>query len=399
MNPQGFLKDTAHDRLAFIRPDLAQLAAYTPHPGGETVGKVDHLDTNESPLDLPPEIKSKLAWAYQEEIEANRYPDGSHHELKGLIAEYVNEYVNESANLDEISAANIAVGNGSDELIRSLLIATCLGGEGSIFVATPTFSMYGILARTLGIPVVTVDRQEDFSLDLDLAQSAIAERGRSSIAETQEPAIRVVFMVHPNSPTGNALRNQELAWLRSLPENILVVIDEAYFEFSQTSVVGELAQRPNWVVLRTFSKAFRLAAHRVGYAIAHPDVISVLEKVRLPYNLPSFSQVAAKVALQQRQLLFPLVEQTIAERTRVYEILQADTNFKVWQSQANFLYLRWQETNQQDKVLAEITQKLKTAGTLIRHTGNGLRITIGTPPENDRTLQRLKEVMNLELRA
>jgi histidinol-phosphate aminotransferase len=93
------------------------------------------------------------------------------------------------------------------------------------------------------------------------------------------------------------------------------------------------------------------------------------------------------------------VEQTIAERTRVYEILQADTNFKVWQSQANFLYLRWQETNQQDKVLAEITQKLKTAGTLIRHTGNGLRITIGTPPENDRTLQRLKEVMNLELRA
>jgi histidinol-phosphate aminotransferase len=399
MNPKGFLKDTAHDRLAFIRPDLAQLAAYTPHPGGECVGKADHLDTNESPLDLPPEIKSKLAWAYQEEIEANRYPDGSHHELKGLIAEYVNEYVNESANLDEISAANIAVGNGSDELIRSLLIATCLGGEGSIFVATPTFSMYGILARTLGIPVVTVDRQEDFSLDLDLAQSAIAERGRSSIAETQEPAIRVVFMVHPNSPTGNALRNQELAWLRSLPENILVVIDEAYFEFSQTSVVRELAQRPNWVVLRTFSKAFRLAAHRVGYAIAHPDVISVLEKVRLPYNLPSFSQVAAKVALQQRQLLFPLVEQTIAERTRVYEILQADTNFKVWQSQANFLYLRWQETNQQDKVLAEITQKLKTAGTLIRHTGNGLRITIGTPPENDRTLQRLKEVMNLELRA
>jgi histidinol-phosphate aminotransferase len=387
MNPKGFLKDNAphHDRLAFIRPDLAQLAAYTPHSGGENVGQVDHLDTNESPLDLPSEIKSKLAWAYQEEIEANRYPDGSHHELKGLIAEYVNE----SANLDEVSAANISVGNGSDELIRSLLIATCVGGEGSIFVATPTFSMYGILARTLGIPVVTVDRQEDFSLDLDLAQSAIVE--------TQEPPIRVVFMVHPNSPTGNALRDREIEWLKSLSENILVVIDEAYFEFSQTSIVGELAQRPNWIVLRTFSKAFRLAAHRVGYAIAHPKLISVLEKVRLPYNLPSFSQVAAKVTLQQRQLLFPLVEQTIAERTRVYEILQADTNFKVWQSQANFLYLCWHETNQQDQILAEITEELKTAGTLIRHTGGGLRITIGTPPENDRTLQRLKEVMNLKL--
>jgi histidinol-phosphate aminotransferase len=397
MNPKGFLKDDApnRDRLTFIRPDLAELAAYTPHPGGESVGKVDHLDTNESPLDLPPEIKSKLAWAYQEEIEANRYPDGSHHELKSLIAEYVNEYISESGNLHDLTAAHISVGNGSDELIRSLLIATCLGGEGSIFVATPTFSMYGILARTLGIPVVTVDRQEDFSLDLDLAQSAIAERGRSSIAETQEPAIRVVFMVHPNSPTGNVLRNQELEWLKSLPEHILVVIDEAYFEFSQTSVVGELAQRPNWIVLRTFSKAFRLAAHRVGYAIAHPELISVLEKVRLPYNLPSFSQVAAKVALQQRQLLFPLVEQTIAERTRVYEILQSNDRLKVWQSQANFLYLRCQETNQQDQILAEITAKLKTAGTLIRHTGGGLRITIGTPPENDRTLQRLTEILDL----
>jgi histidinol-phosphate aminotransferase len=388
MNPKGFPVNTAlHDeRLAFVRPDLAQLAAYTPHPGGENVGEVDHLDTNESPLDLPPEIKSKLAWAYQEEIEANRYPDGSHHELKGLIAEYVNEYENESENHNDITSAQISVGNGSDELIRSLLIATCLGGEGSILVATPTFSMYGILARTLGIPVVTVDRQEDFSLDLDLAQSAIAE--------TREPPIRVVFMVHPNSPTGNALRNQELTWLRSLPENILVVIDEAYFEFSQTSVVNELAQHPNWVVLRTFSKAFRLAAHRVGYAIAHPDLISVLEKVRLPYNLPSFSQVAAKVALQQRHLLFPLVEQTIAERARVYELLQADTNFKVWQSQANFLYLRWQDNSQQDKILAEITQKLKTAGTLIRHTGGGLRITIGTAAENDRTLQRLTEILS-----
>ncbi|MGL5832985.1 MAG: histidinol-phosphate transaminase [Waterburya sp.] len=388
MNSQGFLKDDApnRDRLSFIRADLAQLAAYTPHPGGESVSKIDHLDTNESPLDLPPEIKSKLAWAYQEEIEANRYPDGSHHELKSLIAEYVAEYSNESGNLNDLTSVHISVGNGSDELIRSLLIATCLGGEGSIFVATPTFSMYGILARTLGIPVVTVDRQEDFSLDLDLAQSAIAK--------TQEPLIRVVFMVHPNSPTGNVLRNQELEWLKSLPENILVVIDEAYFEFSQTSVVGELAQRPNWIVLRTFSKAFRLAAHRVGYAIAHPELISVLEKVRLPYNLPSFSQAAAKVVLQQRQLLFPLVEQTIAERAKVYEILQSNDRLKVWQSQANFLYLRCQEIDQQDQILAEITAKLKTAGTLIRHTGGGLRITIGTPQENDRTLQRLTEILD-----
>jgi len=119
----------------------------------------------------------------------------------------------------------------------------------------------------------------------------------SAIEQTHNPPVRVV---HPNS-TGNALTSKELEWLRSSPEQILVVIDEAYFEFSQT-VVSELLQRPNWMVLRTFSKAFRLAALRVGYAIAHPELIVALENPQ-PYNLPSFSQAAALVTLQQRQLL------------------------------------------------------------------------------------------------
>lgn len=369
------------DRNSFIRSDLAQLTAYTPHPGGASPVIVDRLDTNESPLDLPTEIKSKLAWAYQQQIEANRYPDGSHQELKNAIAEYVSESGNTS-----FSAANISVGNGSDELIRSLLIATCLGGEGSILVATPTFSMYGILAKTLGIPVVTVPRQEDFALDLEAA--------KREVEQTNNPPIRVVFMVHPNSPTGNALKTQELDWLRSLPENILVVIDEAYFEFSQTTTVAEVAQRPNWIILRTFSKAFRLAAHRVGYGIAQPDLINVLEKVRLPYNLPSFSQKAATIALEQRQLLLPLVTQTIAERERMYALLQGNSKFKVWQSQANFIYLRLSKIAHDDHevALAKITQEIKAAGTLIRHTGGGLRITIGTPEENNRTLERLAAI-------
>ena len=371
------------DRLDFIRDDLAQLAAYTPHPEGVSNTTVDRLDTNESPLDLPEEIKSKLAWAYQQEIEANRYPDGSHDELKQAIAEYVNQ----SANLDDsLTAAHISVGNGSDELIRSLLIATCLGGSGSILVATPTFSMYGILARTLGIPVITVPRQDNFALDLELAQDAIAQ--------TDNPPIRVVFMVHPNSPTGNALNTAELAWLKNLPENILVVVDEAYFEFCQHSTVSELTQRQNWIVLRTFSKAMRLAAHRVGYAIANPNLINVLEKVRLPYNLPSFSQLAAKIALQQRSLLLPLVTQTIQERERVFTQLTQDPKFTVWESQANFLYLRLNDLDgeQSEAVLASVIQELKAAGTSIRHTGGGLRITIGTPEENNRTLARLKKI-------
>ncbi|MGB3695224.1 MAG: histidinol-phosphate transaminase [Spirulinaceae cyanobacterium] len=356
----------------FIRPDLNQLQAYKAHPGGKVNIPIDQLDTNESPFDLPLELKDKLASVYQQAIKTNRYPDGSHLILKQKIAAYVNE----SAGLERaISPENISVGNGSDELIRSILIATCLGGEGAILVANPTFSMYGILAKTLGIPVVSIERKEDdFALNINQAKEAIKA--------TKNPPIRVVFVVHPNSPTANPLTPEEITWLRNLPQNILVVIDEAYFEFSQTSLVEELKSHPNWIILRTFSKAFRLAAHRIGYGIAHPEMIIALEKVRLPYNLPSFSQAAAQIALDFRHLLLASIPKTLQERQRLYQAFCQNPALEVWPSSANFLYLRSQ-TN-----LQQLTQTLKQKGTLIRHTGGGLRVTVGSSQENERTIAR-----------
>lgn len=377
--------------LKFIRSDLSQLNAYKPHPGSDSTEPVniqfDRLDTNESPLDLPPEIKEKLAFIYQQIIETNRYPDGGHESLKNAIAEYVNE----SANLSNstFTAANISVGNGSDELIRSLLIATCLGGEGSILVANPTFSMYAILAQTLGISVVTIGRnQHNFETDLEAAKSAIIQ--------TQNPPIRVVFVVHPNSPTANCLTAAEITWLKSLPEDILVVIDEAYFEFSQTTLASELLQHPNWIILRTFSKAFRLAAMRVGYCIAHPQAIAILEKVRLPYNLPSFSIASALMALENRQLLLQLIPQTLNERTKLITALSAHSILEITPSRTNFIYLRvkpgYQDT--ENHVLTNLNQKLRSQGTLIRLLPNGLRITIGTPAENNRTIERIQAALS-----
>ncbi|MEQ9368503.1 MAG: histidinol-phosphate transaminase [Coleofasciculus chthonoplastes F3-SA18-01] len=373
--------------LGFIRSDLAQFTAYTPNPGGDSGKPIlssssrDRVDANESPDDLPVELKEKLTWTYQQEIEANRYPDGSHQALKDAIAHYVTE----SASLETpVTSSQISVGNGSDELIRSLLIATCLRGEGSILVANPTFSMYGILAQTLGIPVVTVERSPDnFEINLDQAQRAIAQ--------SEHPPIRVVFVVHPNSPTGNSLTASELKWLRSLPDHILVVIDEAYFEFSQTSVVKELAQHPNWAILRTFSKAFRLAAHRVGYCIAHPELIAALEKMRLPYNLPSFSQAAALIALTHRDQLLAAIPQIIAERDKLLAALSEHPGLQVWSSAANFIYIRPRQLEQNS--LIQIVQQMKAQGTVIRNTGGGLRITVGSPEENQRTLQRLQTVL------
>jgi histidinol-phosphate aminotransferase len=387
--------------LPFIRKDLAELTAYTPHPGGasgesaHSESVLDRLDTNECPYDLPEELKKKLAWTYQQLIETNRYPDGGHAALKEAIAQYVNESITipplggVALPKTAITADNISVGNGSDELIRSLLIATCLGGTGSIFVANPTFSMYGIIAQTLGIPVVSAQRKEEnFEIDIEAA--------KRDLAQNQNPPVRAVFVVHPNSPTANALTPDEIEWLENLPSEILVVIDEAYFEFSQNTLADQLHHHPNWIILRTFSKAFRLASMRVGYAIAHPELAAALEKIRLPYNLPSFCQVAAEFALAQRQLLLAVIPEIISERAKLIAALTQYQKLQIWPSAANFVYLRVKagegESPQQEH--QQIMQHLKERGTLIRHTGGGLRITVGSPEENQRTVDRIAAIFD-----
>lgn len=249
--------------------------------------------------------------------------------------------------------------------------------------------MYGITATTLGIPVVSARRREDnFAIDINAAQRAIDQN--------QNPPVRIVFVVHPNSPTANALTTDEIEWLSNLPENMLVVIDEAYFEFSQNTLADRLHQHPNWIILRTFSKAFRLASMRVGYAIAHPELTATLEKIRLPYNLPSFSQTAAEFALAQRQLLLAVIPETISERAKLIAALTQHQKLQVWPSAANFVYLQVKaaEGESAEHKHQQIMQQLKTQGTLIRHTGGGLRITVGTPDENVRTCDRIGEIFD-----
>ncbi|MEO1592630.1 MAG: histidinol-phosphate transaminase [Cyanobacteria bacterium J06632_22] len=373
--------------LPFLRPELAQLKAYQPHP--PSPHPVDILDTNESPFDLPEALKAKLADEYQHQLQANRYPDGGHGALKRLLVDYVGEPLTRHADAPALTVDNLSIGNGSDELIRSLLIATCLGTGQGILTATPTFSMYGLLAQTLGIPTTAVPRQEsDFSVDLVQAQQAV-DQGN----------IRAVFMVHPNSPTGNGLTDAELDWLRSLPSQILVVVDEAYFEFCQHTTLVDALTRPNWIILRTFSKAFRLAAHRVGYAIAQPELIEALEKIRLPYNLPTFSQNAAQVALANRPVLLETLVTLLTERDRLQAELQDVAALRIWPSDANFIYARLTSDGQSrfgasmDAGHAAVHHQLLQQGTLIRHTGGGLRITVGTPAENQRTHDNLLAVL------
>jgi histidinol-phosphate aminotransferase len=349
--------------LQYLRPDLLYLKPYDAVPAPAA----DKLDANEFPLDWPVGFKQKLSLLWEKGIPSNRYPDAHHQGLKQAIAAYAGA-----------DPAQISLGNGSDELIRSLLIATCVGERGSVLVAEPTFSMYAILAQSLGIPVVRVPRHpETFALDLGRCQQAVAEQ-----------RVRVVCLVDPNSPTGNGLSTAEWEWVEGLPAEILVILDEAYFEFSQHTALPKLAEHPNWVILRTFSKAFRLAAHRVGYAIGHPQLIQVLDSIRLPYNLSAISQWAVQIALEHAEEFLadlPLIRQ---ERDALYQALQELPGVRVWPSQANFLYFRVAGWDPQD--LQRAWQEL---GTCVRCTGGGLRLTVGTPEENQRALERLRQIL------
>lgn len=377
------LNHSTQTALNFLRPEIAELLGYSSHVEAlEIPSEMDKLDTNESPYDLPAADKEKLAGEYQQFIESNRYPDGSHEALKNAIAQYVNEN-----NPSPIDTNYISVGNGSDELIRSLLIATCVGTNASILISEPTFSMYKILAQTLGITTISIPREEThFTIKRGQADQAIAQAAASG------HPVKMIFVVHPNSPTGNLLSAAEIEWLKQLPEDILVVIDEAYFEFSGHSLANALPSHPNWAILRTFSKAFRLAAHRVGYCLAHPQLTQALEKIRLPYNLPSFSQAAALVALQNRKQLLSTMAEMQREREKLYQFLASDSRLQVWASDANFIYWRFnlpskEEQHQQHQHLVKTLQQ---QGTLLRHTANGIRMTVGTPAENERTQNRLE---------
>ena len=171
----------------------------------------------------------------------------------------------------------------------------------------------------------------------------------------------------------------------------LVVIDEAYYEFSRETLVAEVLSRPNWVITRTFSKAFRLAAHRVGYGVADPAVIRVLEQLRLPYNLPSLTQTAAQVALANRGELLAVVDEIVEERDRLHQSLSALPQLHCLATDANFIYAQLKSgvAAEADAALDQVRKQLKAQGTVLRHTGGGLRITIGSPVENQRTLERL----------
>ncbi|MBF6094912.1 histidinol-phosphate transaminase [Nocardia cyriacigeorgica] len=346
-------------------PLRESLRGHTPY-GAPQHDIAVRLNTNESPH--PPStamIDDLLAAIRAVAAELHRYPDRDALALRADLAAYVTRRTGV-----EVSADNIWAANGSTEILHQLLLA--FGGPGRRALGiTPSYAMYRIAAECLGTAWLSVGEPADSAPDIEQMVTAITE---------YQPDI--VFVTTPHNPTGALLARSDLERLLHIAPG-LVIVDEAYGEFSATpSAIGLIEEYPaKLVVTRSLSKALAFAGARVGYLVATPAVIEAMLLVRLPYHLSTLGQTAARVALRHADEALARAAEVVAERQRVSRSLH-EMGFRVRDSEANFLLFgpfpdpprAW--------------QRYREHGVLIRDVGipRTLRVTIGSPEENDRFL-------------
>lgn len=326
------------------------------------------LDQNENPFGFPEHLKEKFC-ARLKALDWARYPDFQMESLNQKIARFV-----------EMPADSILVGNGSNALIQATLIAALAPGD-KILIPEPTFTLYRLTAQMLGAEAVSCRLQpENFSLPMaELLQAA------------RLPRAKLLVLCTPNNPTGNSFALEDIrALLRHFPG--LVVIDEAYHEFSRQDARPLLREFDNLVILRTFSKALAMAALRVGYLMAAPAICAQVRKVRLPYSVNLFSELAATLALEEIAQLEKFTHEIIRQREWLAPRLREFSHVRPYPSDANFFLVRAQDG-------AALFQHLLRDGILARDVSgypgleNCLRISVGTPGQNQKLLESLRRFM------
>ncbi|MFD9224524.1 histidinol-phosphate transaminase [Streptomyces sp. NPDC060064] len=341
------------------------------------------LNTNENPYPLPEPLVERIADRVREAArELNRYPDRDAVELRTELARYLTRTAGY-----EVSLANVWAANGSNEVIQQLL-QTFAGPGRTAIGFEPSYSMHGLISRGTGTGWISGPRGEDFTIDVAAAEAAIAEHRPD-----------VVFITSPNNPTGTAVEADTVLALyeaaqaaRADTAGAIVVVDEAYVEFShRPSLLPLIEGRPNLVVSRTMSKAFGAAGLRLGYLAAHPAVVDAVQLVRLPYHLSAVTQATALAALEHTDTLLGYVEQLKTERDRLVGELRA-IGYEVTESDANFVQFGRFDG---EGAAHEVWQQILDRGVLVRDNGvpGWLRVTAGTPAENDAFLEAVRALM------
>jgi histidinol-phosphate aminotransferase len=349
-----------------IRAEIAALSAYHVQ---HSVGFVK-LDAMENPYDFPAHLQDALL-ARLSEASLNRYPSADAPELKAAIRHAMKI----PAELD------ILLGNGSDEIIQ--IIAMALAKPGATLLSVePAFVMFKMIATFCGLKYVGVPLKPDFEIDVEAMLAVIAR---------DSPA--VTFIAYPNNPTGNLFDRDSIKKIISACEknNGLVVIDEAYFAFSSESFLHDIVHYPNAVLMRTVSK-LGLAGARLGMLIGRRDWLQEFDKLRLPYNINVLTQAAATFAIEHYDALLDQAKLITDERARLATALRAIPGISVFPSQANFLLIRVADANRVFSTFVSRKILVKNPSQSHPLLTNTLRLTIGTPAENDAMISALKEI-------
>ncbi len=341
---------------------VAPLEAATAE-SGVTVDRIIKLDGNENPYGCSPKVKKALS----EYPFYHIYPDSEQRELRHALQSYV------GAPFESIIA-----GSGSDELIDFIMRLFIDPGD-RVINCVPTFGMYQFSTDAWGGKVITVPRNANFGVDIAEVKKAAGK------------GTKVIFIASPNNPSGNMTSKEEILQLLDLP--MIVVLDEAYYEFSQKTLVPLVREHDNLIVLRTFSKWAGLAGLRVGYG-AFPDKIAKhLFRIKPPYNVNAAAQVAALESLKDLGYLQSTVKAIIAERQRLFDKLAGFQKLRPWPSEANFILCFVVNHDAQS-----IYEELKRRGILIRYFNtpilkNYIRISVGKPEHTDALVAALNEIL------
>jgi len=341
-----------------IKPEVRRLSAYTlKHVKADV-----KLDQNENPYELPRELKEEVVrrvlarpWG--------RYPEFVPASTTKALARFTGW-----------KEDGILIGNGSNELIMAGL-SVILGTGKKAVIPQPTFTLYKLLSSVYQSNAVTVPLKPDFTFDVE----ALVEASKDA---------DVTVICSPNNPTGTLLDPESLKRILNRTSG-LVFLDEAYHEFSGQTALKMLPAYPNLIVLRTFSKAMSMAGLRFGYMMAHPEIAKEIHKAKLPYNVNVFTLAAAELVLERPDLLRDAIQTLVAERQRLITEVRKRPGLEAFDSCTNFFLMRTPRPAQ------EIFESLYAQGVLVRDVSSYpmlervLRVTAGTPEENDRFLQAL----------
>lgn len=353
------------DVRRFLRPDFDELEEYVPvkpldilaEEIGVPVSRLVKLDANENLYGAPAEVFEAIARA-----DLHIYPDPGQNALRRAVGGYVG-----------VDPEQIVAGTGADDLIDIILRLAC---PEAAAILTPTFGMYSFLARINHTRPIDVPRGPRFEVDI------------KATARVVEDGARVVFLASPNNPTGNGLNRADAEALCAL--NALIVIDEAYVEFGGESFVPLIAQHPNLIVLRTFSKWAGLAGLRVGYSVSARDLALPMMAIKQPYNVSVAADVGARAALEHRGRVFETVRCIVAERDRMARDVASLGWLEPLPSQSNFVLFRVGAGRSAKGVAASLRRR----GVLVRYydrpdLANYIRISTGRPEDTDRLLEAL----------